>query len=210
MSTRTLLACGIAAGPLYVIVGLAQVLTREGFDVRRHPLSLLSNGELGWIQISSFLLSGALVILGAIGVRRALRSERAGIWGPILLALYGAGLIGAGLCKADPALGFPPGTPLVTTGMSTSGLLHFVFGGIGFYSLIAACFVFARRFASEGRRGWVTYSVFTGAMFFITFAAIASGSASAVVMLGFYAAIVWVWIWHAALARMLLARASGA
>ena len=54
--TETLLRCGIAAGPLYILVGLGQILTREGFDMRRHPLSLLSNGELGWIQIANFLL----------------------------------------------------------------------------------------------------------------------------------------------------------
>jgi hypothetical protein len=31
MPTRTLLTCGIIAGPLYVAVGLAQALTRDGF-----------------------------------------------------------------------------------------------------------------------------------------------------------------------------------
>jgi len=38
--------------------------------------------------------------------------------------------------------------------------------GIGFFlslaSLVAACFVFARRFASLGHRGWATYSVASG------------------------------------------------
>jgi hypothetical protein len=47
------------------LVGSAQVVTRDGFDVRRHALSHLSNGTLGWIQIGNFLLSGALVIAGA-------------------------------------------------------------------------------------------------------------------------------------------------
>ena len=37
--TRALLACGVVAGPLFVAVGLAQLLTREGFDPTRHPLS---------------------------------------------------------------------------------------------------------------------------------------------------------------------------
>jgi hypothetical membrane protein len=64
-----LLACGIAAGPLYVIVEIAQMLTRDGFHMRRHALSLLSNGRPGWIQIANVLASGLLVILGAIGPR---------------------------------------------------------------------------------------------------------------------------------------------
>jgi hypothetical protein len=40
--TRALLASGVVAGPLFVAVALLQALTRDGFDLRRHPLSLLS------------------------------------------------------------------------------------------------------------------------------------------------------------------------
>jgi hypothetical protein len=189
---------------VYLVVGLAQILTREGFDVRQHALSLLSHGRFGWIQIANFLVSGALVIAGAIGARFLLRGGRGGAWGPILLAGYGLGLIGAGMFLADPAHGFPPGTPAGATQMSGHGLLHFVFGGIGFYALIAACFVFARRFAGLGRRGWAGYSVFSGLAFFLAFAAIASGAQSPTVILTFYAAVVWIWVWHAALSTSLL------
>jgi hypothetical protein len=195
-STRTLLAGGASAGPLYITVGLGQILLRDGFDMRRHALSLMSNGAPGWIQIANFLLCGVLVIAGAIGVRRVLYPGRAGTWGPILLAGYGVGLIGAGIFVADPALGFPPGTALGGSTMSRHGLLHFVFGAIGFYSLIAACLVFARRFLGEGQRGWAAYSIVTALGFFIAFAAIASGPASPAVMLSFYAAIAWIWGWH--------------
>jgi len=73
--THNLLRCGIAAGPFYVIVGLAQVSTREGFDARRHALSLLSNGDLGWLQILNFLASGFLVIAGAMGLGKVLGAE---------------------------------------------------------------------------------------------------------------------------------------
>lgn len=203
MSTRALLSCGMAAGPVYVLVGLAQVLTRQGFDVRRHALSLLSNGDWGWVQIANFLVCGALVIAGAVGVRRAVPPGRAGTWGPILLAVYGLGLVGAGVFRADPGQGFPPGTPVVTS-MSTSGLMHFVCGGLGFYALIAACVVFARRFAALGERGWAIYSALTGVVFFLSFAAIASGQALPAIILGFYAAVVWIWGWHCALHRQLL------
>src|SRR5829696_5776395 len=33
--TKTLLACGVVAGPLYVVVGAIEAFTREGFDP--HP-----------------------------------------------------------------------------------------------------------------------------------------------------------------------------
>jgi hypothetical membrane protein len=193
--SRRLLMLGASAGPLYIVLGLVQTLIREGFDPRRHALSILANGELGWIQVANFLVSGALVVAGAVGVRRALRGQPAGLWGPILLGLYGVGMLGAGIFRADPAQGFPPGAE-ISNELTRSGLLHFVFGAVAFYALIAACFVFARRFLRTGRRGLAVYAIVTGVGFFVSFAAIASGSTSAVTMLAFYAAIAWVWVWH--------------
>jgi hypothetical protein len=173
--------------------------------MRMHALSLLSNGDLGWIQIANFLVSGLLVIGGALGVRRALAGSRGGRWGPILLGTYGVGLIGAGVFVADPGAGFPPGAAMASTGMSQLGLLLFVFGGLGFYALIAACFVFARRFASLKQTPWAVYSAVTGVGFFVSFAMIASGSISTATMVAFYAAVAWVWIWHTAVYMKILA-----
>jgi hypothetical membrane protein len=62
--TRALLACGIVAGPLYIVLGLIQILIRPGYDITRHDLSLMSNGDLGWIQIANFLVTGLLTIAG--------------------------------------------------------------------------------------------------------------------------------------------------
>jgi hypothetical protein len=73
--TRTLLACGVVAGPLYIVVGVIQMLIRPGFDIRRHELSLMSNGDLGWIQISNLVLTGLLSIACAAGMRRVLKSR---------------------------------------------------------------------------------------------------------------------------------------
>lgn len=195
-ATRALLTCGLVAGPLYVAVGLFQMAIRDGFDIRRHALSLLSNGDLGWIQTTNFLVTGVLLIAGAVGLRRTLRGERGGTWGPLLIGLYGLGLIGAGFFRADPALNFPPGLPAEAYGtISTHGLLHLTVGSVGFIGFVAACFVFARRFAAQGQRGWAAYSRITGVLFSAAFVGIASGSqgptASAfalVVTLG------WAWI----------------
>ncbi|MGH3680791.1 MAG: DUF998 domain-containing protein, partial [Natronosporangium sp.] len=67
-----LLAAGVAAGPLYAAVAVAQYLFRAGLDLRQHVLSLASNGDLGWLQSASFVLTGVLTIAGALGLRRAL------------------------------------------------------------------------------------------------------------------------------------------
>jgi hypothetical protein len=82
--------------------------------------------------------------------------------------------------------------------MSESGLLHFVFGALGFYALIGACFIFARRYRNLRRDGWALYSAATGVAFFASFVTIASGSTSSATILSFYAAVVWVWVWHSA------------
>ena len=69
--TARLLACGVLAGPLFLAVLMIQAFTREGFDLSRHPLSLLSLGDLGSIQIANFVVTGALFVACAIGMRRA-------------------------------------------------------------------------------------------------------------------------------------------
>src|SRR5437764_15412191 len=86
--SRALLSCGLIAGPFYIVVGLIQAFTRPGFDIMRHDLSLLANGDLGWIQITNLVLSGILVIAGAVGMRQALHAGRGRIWGPIVLGVY--------------------------------------------------------------------------------------------------------------------------
>src|SRR5690349_12789056 len=106
--TRSLLGYGVLAGPVYVITALVQGLTRPGFDLLHDDVSLLSNGDLGWIQIANFVVTGAFVIAAAVGMARALHGVSA--WGPRLLAVFGAGLIGAGIFVADPMNGFPAGT----------------------------------------------------------------------------------------------------
>ena len=173
--TRVLLACGVVAGPLFTVVGLTQAFTRPGFDLTRHALSLLENGDLGWIQISSFLLTGLLFIACAVGMGQVLRGSRGGMWGPRLIAILGAGLIGAAFFRADPGLGFPPGTPADANTLSWHGLGHLIVGTVAFLALIAACFVFARRFATQRRRGWATYSGVTGVLFFVALAGLSTG-----------------------------------
>jgi hypothetical protein len=202
--TRTLLICGLIAGPFYIVVGLIQAFTRPGFDIMRHDLSLLADGDLGWIQISNLLLTGLLVIAFAVGVRQALHAGRGRTWGPILLSVYGLGLIGAGFFTADPAFGFPPGTPTDAHAISWHGLLHFICGGVGFLALISACFVLARRFASQRQRGWAAYSLATGVIFFAAFVGIATGSGQTWSVIGFWIGVVVVWTWIWALAMKLL------
>lgn len=162
-STRALLGCGVVAGPLHIVVGFIQAFSRPGFDLKRHPLSLLSLGDLGWIQIANFVVTGLLFVASAVGMRRVLRSGPGARWGPWLIGIFGLGLVAGGVFVADPAFGFPPGTPEgAPDKLSWHGMLHAVAPIVGFNALIAACFVFARRFAAFGQSGWALYSAATG------------------------------------------------
>lgn len=202
--TRALLLAGAVAGPLYLAVGLIEAFNRPGFDIRRHDLSVLANGDLGWIHMALLIVSGLLVVAGAVGMHRSGASGPGRTWGPLLVGVYGIGLFGAGFLTADPALGFPPGTPADAHAISWHGLMHFVSGGVGFLSLIVGCFVFARRFAAGGERGWAAYSVFTGVVFFLSFAGIAAGSGNGWTILGFWIGVVLAWSWITAVAVRLM------
>jgi len=161
--TRALLACGVAGGPFFYVLAIGQILTRPGFDIRRHAISLLSLGDLGWIQNINFVVTGALSIACAMGFRRALGGSRGGTWGPILIGTFGTGTLLAGVFHADPGLGFPPGAAAgMPTTVSWHAALHEVSFMVAMVAMIAASFVFSRRLASLGRRGWTVYCAASG------------------------------------------------
>lgn len=197
VSTRILLTGGLVAGPLYTAVWLAQAVTRENFELTRHPASLLANGGPGWIQTANFVIAGILSIAAAIGLRRSL-TGRGSRWAPRLLGAYGVGLLLAALFPADPAAGFPTGTPADYAEISTRGMGHFVAGSIGFAGLIGACLVMAAHYRSTGRTGWARYSAVTGVLFFGAFAGLLAGAGKPVTITAFGVAVVLGWAWIAA------------
>jgi Protein of unknown function (DUF998) len=200
--TRSLLGYLALAGPFYVVVSLVQALARTGFSLSRDEWSLLALGHFGWIQVVNLVTTGAMTIAGAVGVRRALgRSADAGVWAPRLLVGYGIALIAAGIFRADPSYGFPPGSPTgASSQLSWHATLHILSGSIGFGCLIALCFVFARRYGRLGRHGAAMASRLVGAVFAIAFAGIATGATGAPINLGFTAAVVASYAWMTAVA----------
>ena len=201
--TKSLLGYGVIAGPIYVVVVAAQAVTRAGFDPTRHPASVLSNGgALGWIQTANFLVTGAMTIAAAVGIWRAVAPGRLATWSGLLVAGYGVGVLAAGIFRADPVPGFPPGTPDEVT-VTWHGVAHLLSATIGFAGLIAACFVLASWFARNGKRGWAWYSRLTAVLFATGFLAVASGTQSASAVLAFTAAILLGWAWLTAVSLCL-------
>ena len=153
-STRTLVIAGALAGPLFAVFATGQVLLRDGFDLRRHPLSLLATGGLGWVQVTNFVLAGIGVLCLAIAVRRTITDGVGRRWLARLIAVFGLGLVASGVFVMDPEDGFPIGTPAgQAAAMSWHGIAHIVAATVAFTGLAAACIVLTVRMIRR-RAGW--------------------------------------------------------
>ena len=163
--TRTLLRCGVVAGPLFVATTAVQAATRDGFDLRRHGISLLSHGDLGWVQMANFVVTGFLVTGFAAGVSRMPHPGRFGALAAPLLGVAGLGLVLAGSFRVRSYGGFPLGAagtvPVSPSIAARDGLLHDVGTVLAINAGLLACLALARRFARSGDRGWARYSVLT-------------------------------------------------
>ncbi|WP_026931289.1 DUF998 domain-containing protein [Glycomyces tenuis] len=189
---RRLLACGVLAGPLFVGLTVAQAATRDGFDPVVHPLSLLSLGELGWIQIANFVVSGLLALTGAVGLHRSLAGGPAATWGPRLFGLYGIALVWGGVFVADPAFGYPLGTPDgAPAEQSWHSVLHAFAAPGACLTLFAACFVFARRFERERRTAWRAVCLTVPVLYLALTAASFAAADYRLMLAG--GALIWLW-----------------
>jgi hypothetical protein len=168
-STEFLLSCGVVGPPLFILVFLIEGATRPGYSAWRTDVSFLALSNQGWEQIANFLVFGSLCIAFAVGLRRIWRSGRASVWGPLLIGLFGLGLLIAGVFVIDPGEGYPPGAPLNGSLQTWHGWVHGINGLLLFNVVLpAACFVLARRFAADPRhRRWATYSWLTGALILV-------------------------------------------
>lgn len=195
VSTRGLLHCGVWAGPFYLAVGLAQAFARDGFVFAKHPLSVLTNGPGGWIQTVNFVVTGLMVVAAAVGFGRVLgpvlgKKSRAMTW---FLGAYGASILVASMFKADPVDGFPPGTPLgPPTSISTTGLIHFIAGALGFTFLAISCFLAARAMRRRDVPSLARLSLFSGLIVVVGFF---GGIFLPMGVVGIWFAVVAGWLW---------------
>ncbi len=180
--TDRLLIAGAVSAPLWAVVSLTQAATRSDFHFSSEPLSLLATGSLAWLQITNFLVGGLLIVLGAVGLRRALPDSRglAGWWG-----LSGVLLAAAGVLTMDPI-----GTP----GLSWHAIGHMVTGTISFLALTVTCVILAVRMRREGRTGAAVVSLLAAAGIVAGNAWAMTGGAHGSVTLGVgvMAAMFWV------------------
>lgn len=160
--TSRALVAGALAGPLFFASAVTQMVLREGFDITRHPISQLATGDLGWIQIVTFVLAGLGGVALAAGLKRTITEGVGRRTVPVFVAIFGIGLVAAGLLPMDPEKGFPAGTPEGPVAqMSWHGVAHSVAAAVAFTSLAIAAVVMTVRYV---RRRAVRPAVLNGAV----------------------------------------------
>ncbi len=140
--TKTLLACGVIGGPLFVATFLVEGATRANYDPLCHPVSSLALGDSAWTQTPNFIVAGLLTLAFVAGLRCALRARKGSSWGPLLVEVWAVGMLVAGVFVTNPVSGYPPGAPDRLSGHSWHGALHDLFFGPTFVTLAVACLVF--------------------------------------------------------------------
>ncbi|MGI5205155.1 DUF998 domain-containing protein [Spirillospora sp. CA-108201] len=149
--TSRALAAGALAGPLFFASAVTQMVLRDGFDITRHPISRLATGGPGWIQIVTFVLAGLGGVALAHGLRRTIIEGVGRRALPVLVAVFGLGLVAAGLLPMDPEKGFPVGTPEGPVAqMSWHGVAHSVAAAVAFTALAVAAVVMTVQIALNG------------------------------------------------------------
>src|SRR5579859_4781830 len=115
VAIRLLLACGVIAPLLNGAVILILGAIRPGYNAWIVPDSNLELGDGGWMQCTNYIVTGALLLAFASGMRLLLRTGRGSTWGPILFGIYGLTFVVIGFVLPDPALGYPPGAASTLT-----------------------------------------------------------------------------------------------
>jgi hypothetical protein len=145
MSRRTLGAlAGMLGASVFVCVFLIEGALRPGYDPVSMFVSELSLGPRGWIQITSFLITGICYMLFAWGLAAVFNERKSARLGWILI-----GLIGIGFLISGPAVMDPTGTP--TASMTVSGLVHSITGALVFLLMPLSAYVFLHRFRGDER-----------------------------------------------------------
>lgn len=170
--TRSMLGWGVVAGPFYLVFALILALTRQGFDLSEHALSLLTLGDAGWLQTLNFAMTGIMVVVAGWGMLRAVEGRGRGAGITVIVA--GAAIALAGIFRPDPMAGFPPGAE---EAMSASGMLHLALGMIEFVAFTVAALLLARFLGARGERNRAMLSRLAGILIIVAFAAGAALSA---------------------------------
>jgi len=155
------LVAGAVAGPLFWTTAMVEGILRPDYQPIRHPISSLSFGPRGGVQVANFLLAGTLYAGFAMALSRTTEEVSRSRAIPIMVGGAASGLVLSGLLTADPVSGYPPGTPDKAV-PTVVGTLHNLAGVPLMVGMSGAALVEARRSARRRQRIWAAYSAASG------------------------------------------------
>ena len=149
---RTAARAGIIGPLLFSSAIVVQGAVLPEYSHVRLPISALAAWPTGWIQDLSFYLFGALTVVFAIGLNRAVQPTRHGGIGFALLVMSGIGLIMSGAFSWKMV----DGAPTETAPHVVAAVIVFAGTGLGLMT-------FSRRLRADPHwRGLATYSMASG------------------------------------------------
>jgi hypothetical protein len=154
-----LLVIGVVTSLAFNLTYLVDGWVRPGYDWIAQPMSALSLGPGGAVQVTNFLVFGIAGVVTAFAWRPTLAPGLGAVWYPRLRVVAGLALIGAGLFSQDPGNGFPPGVPALAH-PSTHATIHNLVSYVSLTLVVAELIILASRFAREPQwRGWAPAAV---------------------------------------------------
>jgi hypothetical protein len=139
-------------GPLFYVVAIAvmHVLRPHNVVLYGNTMSAYSVGPYGSISIAAFVALGLGALALSIGLRRAVVPSRALRVGSVLVGVFGAGWLLAGIFRIAPDLASIE--PAIQGGAPTvSGTIHGLAGFGGIFCLIVGILVLSRAFERDER-----------------------------------------------------------
>jgi Protein of unknown function (DUF998) len=169
MRTRLLLLCGLLGSVVFLAGVLIEGASRPGYSTWRHAASQLSLGPGWWVNVVLLLVGATTTLAFAAGLRAALPTGPGTRWTPRLLGIVGGALVLLVIFPVNAGWGYPPGEPAQH---HLHGLIHATVATVAVYVLAAAPLTLARRFAGDPAwRGWAPYSVGSGVVVAVAYAA---------------------------------------
>lgn len=172
----SLLALGVASSLLFNLTYLIAGWLRPGYDWVRQPMSALSLGPGGAVQVTNFVVFGAVGLVTAFAWRPTLSAGLGATWYPRLRVAAALTLICAGVFSQDPGNGYPVGVAAPEQ-PSTHAIVHNLVSFVSLTLTVVELLILARRFAREPQwRGWATLAIIAGVLmmgFLATFGTLA-------------------------------------
>ncbi len=151
-----LLITGLAGAVLFNVTWFIDGLIRPGYDPVVQPVSALSLGPDGWIQVANFAVFGAIGVITAAAWRPTLAGGIGAIWYPRVVVLAGVATIGAAIFSQDPDLDYPAGVA-APAHPTVHAQIHNIVAYVSLVTTITQLVILARRFRREPSwRGWAT------------------------------------------------------